>query len=470
MTQELWTLDGVALRSMLVRRDVSARDIAEAHLARVAKVNPAVNALVDVRPDETLARADELDRLLAAGTSPGPMFGIPMSMKITNQQAGYATNSGVSLWQNMVAQEDGPLTAALRKAGAMFLGRNNSPAFAMRFHTDNMLYGKTYNPWNREITAGGSSGGAGAAVAAGLQPIAQGNDIGGSIRWPAFCNGVLGLRPTPGRIGGINPASAAPRTNSAVLMAVQGPIARSVRDLRLAFSIMAATPGGDPLWVPAPIEPGLPASPLRVGLVTGGVGKPDLHPAAVAAVERAGAILAAAGHEVETIDMPGYDNAGQLWSTIGMSEIRLVLEPMLDQVGDPDLVKSLRGWWATMPKEVDLRAYLGALAERDRLIREWNTRFGRLHAIITPVCAVPSVKAFSDTEGPAAMTSHMETGRFLLLNALLGFPVLASRVGMHEGMPQGVQVIAPRWREDICLAIGEEIERAEGPIVPVEPR
>lgn len=470
MADELWKLDAVGLRSRMVARDVSVREVAQAHIDRVERVNPAINALVDVRPEETLAQADKLDGMLAAGQAPGPLFGIPMSMKITNQQAGYATDCGVPMWKDAVAAEDGPMTAALRDAGAVFLGRNNSPAFAMRFHTDNLLYGKTYNPWNRKISSGGSSGGAGAAVAAGMQPLAQGNDIGGSIRWPAFCNGVLGLRPTPGRIGAINPASAAPRTNSGILMAVQGPMARSVRDLRLGFSVMAAQSGGDPLWVPAPLEPGLPARPLRIGIITSGVGEPGLHPAALAAVERAGAILADAGHHVDPIELPGYDKAAELWSDIGMSEVRLVLEPLLDQVGDADLAAFLRTWWECLPKPVDLRAYLAALGERDRLIREWNQNFNDYDAVITPVLALPWLNAFSDVDGPDSVREHFEGGRFLLGNALLGFPVMASRVGSYEGMPQGVQVIAPRWREDICLAIGEIIEKAEGLIEPIDPR
>src|SRR5215207_9039458 len=188
----------------------------------------------------------------------------------------------------------------------------------MRGQTENVLHGRTLNPWNPEVTCGGSSGGAGASLAAGIGVIAQGNDIGGSIRWPAYCNGVVGLRPSPGRVASFNPSSKVARRMSAQLMAVNGPLARSVRDARLALSAMAARDPRDPLWTPAPLVGEPLARPIRAALVTEVEGI-AVHPAAVAAVRAAGACLAAAGYRVEELAPPHLARVSELWHPIGLS-------------------------------------------------------------------------------------------------------------------------------------------------------
>lgn len=467
--RQLWEMDATTLSGLMKRGELSAREVTEAHLARVEEVNCKVNALVQISTAEALETADRLDAKRLAGAELGPLHGVPMSIKITNDQKGWPTDGGVSLWKDAIATEDAPLVANLRAAGAVFIGRNNSPAFAMRFSTDNMLYGKTYNPWRRDISSGGSSGGAGAAVAAGLGPIAQGNDIGGSIRWPAFCNGVVGLRPTPGRVPAINPSSQAPRTNASILMAVQGPLARTIADTRLSYRVMAQGDYRDPNWAPVPHDLPPPAGPPRVALVTGGAGEPALHEASVAAVRRAGAHLAAAGYSVEEVIPPQIERLVELWNIIGMGEMRPLIEPLLDAVNDPDLTASLHGWWANNPVQPDLATYFAALAERDRIMREWQDFFQTYALVVTPVLAEPSLPAFAD-KGQEGMLRYVRAGRFLLMLPVLGFPALAIPVGQHLGQPQGVQIIAPRWREEWCLQAGEAIEAAEGPVRVIDPR
>ena len=197
MKQDLWSLCARELAALIRQREVSARDATTSVLARIAEVNPRINALPEVMAEQALATADACDRMLAAGPStgftPGPLHGVPVTIKVNVDTAGYATTDGIVAAKDNVAKTDSPLVAHLRAAGAVVVGRNNTPAFSLRWFTDNDLHGRTLNPFDPKVTPGGSSGGAAAAVATGMGPIAHGNDYGGSIRYPAWACGVVGL-------------------------------------------------------------------------------------------------------------------------------------------------------------------------------------------------------------------------------------------------------------------------------------
>src|SRR6478672_7686740 len=266
MTDELWQWDAARLAHAIHTRAVSSREAVAACLARLQSVNPRVNAVVETLADEALTLADAADRDLAKSGPTGPLLGVPVTTKINTDQKGCATTNGVAAFRNLVAQEDAPSIANLRRAGAIVIGRTNAPEFSWRWFTDNELYGETANPWNRQRTCGGSSGGAAVAVATGMCPLAQGTDFGGSIRHPALCCGIAGLRPTLGRVPTYN-ATTGDRPITAQFMAVHGPLARRVGDLRLALAAMAADDVRDSWWVPAPITAPAPARPIRVALV-----------------------------------------------------------------------------------------------------------------------------------------------------------------------------------------------------------
>ena len=185
MTDELWRLDAVDLAAGIRRRQFSAREATEQVLARIESVNPRINALPDVMADEARAAADAADRALAAGLAPGLLHGVPVTVKVNVDTAGRATTDGIVALKANLARSDSPVVANLRGAGAVIVGRSNTPAFSLRWFTDNDLHGRTLNPFDPAVTPGGSSGGAAAAVATGMGPIAHGNDYGGSIRYPA---------------------------------------------------------------------------------------------------------------------------------------------------------------------------------------------------------------------------------------------------------------------------------------------
>jgi amidase len=338
----------------------------------------------------------------------------------------------------------------------------------MRGQTENILHGLTLNPWSRDMTCGGSSGGAGAALAAGIGVIGQGNDIGGSIRWPAYCNGVVGLRPSPGRVASFNGTSMASRRMASQMMAVNGPLTRSVRDARLALSAMAVRDPRDPLWTPAPLVGDPEPQPIGVALVTEVAGV-TLAPEAVAAVREAGRSLAAAGYRVEEVNPPEIARVTELWHPIGLSDLNISLRPFLKESGDPGIERFIEAWFS-LKGEADLPTYLGALAERDTILRAWTIFMETYPIILMPSCPEIAVPVNVDMEGDAGAARMLEALRFQLILPVLGLPGLAVPTTPMSGLPMGVQVVSRRYREDLCLSAGEVIEAEAGCCTPIDPR
>src|ERR1700760_3052531 len=251
--QDLWRLSAADLATLVKSKKISATDAATDALARLDAVNPKINAVVDYRPDDVLKQAADVDAKLARNEELGPLAGVPVTVKVNIDQTGFATTNGLKLQRDVIARTNSPVIDNLRKAGAVILGRTNCPAFSYRWFTTNLIHGDTKNPRDPGITPGGSSGGAGAAVAAGIGHIAHGTDIAGSIRYPAYACGVHGLRPTVGRIAAYN-AALPERVISGQITAVSGPLARHISDLRLALAAMAQPDARDPWWVPAPLD------------------------------------------------------------------------------------------------------------------------------------------------------------------------------------------------------------------------
>lgn len=392
---------------------------------------------------------------------------MPVTTKINVDQAGLPTDNGVIPLKDLIAKEDSPVVANLKHAGAIIVGRTNAPAFSMRIFTDNALHGRTLNPRDPSVTPGGSSGGAGAAVATGIGPIAHGNDIGGSVRIPAYCNGVVGLRTGFARIPSFNPSAAATgRPIGAVLMAVQGPHTRTVRDARLALEVMARGDRRDWRWNDVPMRGSPPARPIKVAIVPEVPGGKN-HPAQVAAVRQAGKHLQAAGYVVEEVLPPDIERGVELWHEICVTDVIGGLWPTMQKMGDPDGIAAMRGW-LDIHKAVDLATYVAALTERESLLFRWMTFFQQWPLLILPTLADLPPKQVADItrDGQAQV---LEAMRPALLAPLLGLPGLAVPVGSHGKLRTGVQIMSMRNREDLCLDAGEVIEAAEGIVTPIDP-
>ncbi len=469
MADDLWRLDAVELAALIRAGTVSAREAVEAHLGRLDAVNPRLNAVVPpALHEQALAEADAADRARLAAEPLGALHGLPITTKINTDQAGLPTDNGVPKLKDLIAPEDSAQVANLRRAGAIVIGRTNAPAFSMRGMTDNALHGLTLNPWDPGVTCGGSSGGAGSSIASGIGVIGQGNDIGGSVRWPAYCNGVVGLRPSLGRVAAFNPSATAPRRMNSQMMSVQGPLTRSVRDARLALGAMAAPDYRDTWWTPAPLTGDPPPRPLRAALVTA-VEDIDIHPATVAAVREAGACLAAAGYQVEEVAPPGLARVADLWHPIGLPDLNLWLRPLLKDSGDPGIATFIEAW-IELKGLADLPTYLDALAERDVLLRAWNAFMDTYPVIVMPACAEVSLPVGLDVSGTDGALRMLAALQFQLVLPVLGLPGLAVPTTPVGGLPMGVQIVSRRFREDLCLDAGEIVETHLGQFTPIDPR
>ena len=463
MAKPLWALDATDTANLIRKKQISAREAVDAHLTRLDAVNPKLNAVVRPLHDQARKEADAADHAIGRGDRVGPLHGVPITTKINVDQTGLPTDNGVKLFKDLIAKEDAPPIASLRTAGAIVIGRTNSPAFAMRAMTDNALHGLTLNPWNKGVTCGGSSGGAGASLAAGIGALAQGNDIGGSIRWPSYCNGVAGLRPTVGRVPMHNATSTVPRAFAAQLMSVNGPMARSVRDLRCALRLMAEGDPRDPTWVPAPIDQGPLRAPLDVAVAID-----DKLPAPIkATLRRAASHLQDMGYEIDEVPPPDIDRVADLWSDLAFSEIGTMLRPFIPATGDEGMARFAEAL-TEIKGTVDIAKYQAGLREREALLIKWQLFLDKYPLILLPACAELALPVGLDTEGVEAVKRLLHAMKYQISIPVLGFPSLALPMGVHEGQPMGVQIVSRRFREDLCLAAGEIIEFREPPVTPID--
>ncbi len=466
MTDDLWRLHATELARLIRLGRVSSREATQSCLSRLHTVNPAINAVVRVLEKEALAAAVAADAAQTRGDALGPLHGVPVTTKVNTDQAGCPTDNGVVAFRDAIASEDSPVVANLKRAGAIIIGRTNTPAFSMRIFADNALHGRTLNPRDPTVSAGGSSGGAGAAIATGIGPIAHGNDIGGSVRIPALFNGVVGLRVSLGRIPSYNPSQQVARPIGAQLMAVQGPLTRSVRDARLALNVMARGDPCDTRWADVPLEGASLSRPIRVALVPQNPGG-FTHPAQAEAVRQAGRHLATAGYAVEEVTPPDLNEIIQTWHRICSTDVLGALAPRVEELGDADARTSMRLWLELFPP-TDIQGILATFAQRDLLLWRWLAFTQRYPLVVMPTMGdlAPPHNLDTTKEGQVRVANSI---RVSLIAPLLGVPALAVPVGSHGRLRPGVQILAPRFREDLCLDAGEVVEAAEGVVMPINP-
>jgi amidase len=462
---EIWRLPASRVAALVAQRKLSALEAAEAALARVDVVNPRLNAVVDLRRDDVLARARAVDAALARGEPLGPLAGVPVTVKTNIDQAGFATSNGVTLQKDLIASANSPVVDNLMKAGAVIVGRTNTPAFSYRWFTDNRLHGRTLNPRNTALTPGGSSGGAASAVAAGIGHLAHGTDIAGSIRYPAYACGVHGLRPTLGRVAAYN-ASSPERTIGGQLMAVSGPLARTVHDLRLGLAAMAAPDPRDPWWSPAPlVGPALP----RLAAVCVRPDKMETQPEVAAALLDAAQRLRDAGWIVDELDaLPPIKDACAHQIALWMGDGYEAMVEAAQREGDAGALAALAGQ-AAIAAGMTATTLSTALTGRATITRQWQQFIERYPVVLMPPSAELPFAADLDLQGPDAYARVWAAQMTMVGLPLTGLPALVVATGMSGSSPVGVQIVAGRFREDLCLAAGEAIEARGTPAMPVEP-
>ena len=452
---EPWRWSAVQLAAAIRQRRLTAREATISTLGRIADMNPVINAYTEVLAQEALDAADAADRAVAEGRDLGCLHGVPVSIKINVDQAGKATTNGVPALRDHIAREDAPLVSHWRQSGAIIVGRSNTPMYSSRWFTENLLHGRTLNPWDAEVTPGGSSGGAAAALALGMCAVGHGNDLGGSIRYPAFCCGVAGLRPTRGRVPAYNPSSAVEHSITPQLMSVQGCLARTVADLRLGLEAMAKPDPRDPDALPMPMELPIGPGPLRVALFRQSAEyKPD--PAVAQALDAAN-WLRQAGYEVEEAAPPHFDEAAALWRILVQDDSRRNILAGVARSDDEAMKISRRNMvWGLV--ETDRDGYLDALTRRHALLREWSMFLHKHPLLLLPVSwRVPALQG-EDQRPPEIAFELIRAQSPLLATAMLELPALSIPTGIHKGVPVGVQLVAWRFREDLLLRAGEAIE------------
>lgn len=468
MSEPLWKLGAGETAARIAGKAVSAVEVVEAHLARLDQVNPALNAITRPLRDSARAEARVADAAVAGGATLGPLHGVPVTIKDNVDIAGQSSPNGLPALNDVMADANSPVVDNLLKAGAIVIGRTNAPEFSLRWHTDNPLFGATVNPWKADWTPGGSSGGASASLAAGVGCLAHGNDLGGSVRYPAYCTGLATIRPTQGRIPAFNPTAKDERPPLMMLMSTQGPITRSVADTRLGFEVMAGGDARDPWWVPAPLEGPKPEGLMRVALVVSPPGTP-VEPEVTEALERAGKTLAEAGYEVDRVDPPEIARCGEVWAGLITAETRAIMGKAMRELGSADIVRSL-DYFESFAPEVDLAGYMRLAGERTRLMRAWMRFLETYPLIVGPVSNIPPFRPNEDV-GSRAEVERIFMAQILMVSVnLLGLPSVAVCTGLRDGLPGGVQIIGSRYREDLCLDAAQVIEDAAGRVTPIDPR
>jgi len=445
-------LTATEMAVLIRQRDVSAREITESTLARIDHANPGCNAIVARCDDEALASADAIDRALSLGLDPGPMAGVPVTTKVNTDQKGFATTNGLRIQRDLIAAEDSPVVSNLRKAGAVIVGRTNTPAFSLRWFTRNALHGHTTNPRAPGITPGGSSGGASAAVAAGMGPVAHGTDIAGSIRYPAYACGIHGLRPSLGRVPAFN-ASGPDRHIGAQLMAVSGPLARSIADLRLSLTAMAQPDLRDPWFVDAPMHG--PDLPRRAALCLAPDGM-DVAAPVKDALRAAATRLSLAGWEVVECDTPALREAMELQMIMWLSEMRRGAGQAVRDEADPD-AERIYEYLQTITPDADLNMLMDTLQSRSRLMRTWRDFLSRYPVMLCPVSGELPFADLRDVASQADFEAIIAAQMPQIGLPFLGLPGLTVTNGAAMGLPVGVQLVANQFREDLLLDAGELI-------------
>ncbi|MGW5942463.1 amidase [Streptomyces celluloflavus] len=469
MRDALWKMTARAQAAAVRDGAVTAVELVDAHLERIAEVNPAVNAVTQLLAERARAEAAKVDRQHAAGVEPGPLAGVPFTVKESTAIAGVPTTCGAKRFRDAVASSDAPPVARLRAAGGIPVGHSNMPTLILAgVHTRSELFGDTANPWSRAVTPGGSSGGDGAAVATGMAALGLGNDSGGSVRIPASFCGVAGLKPTYGRFAADHRLGPDDPSLAAQVLVVDGPLARTVDDLRLAYEVLAGADPRDPRAVPVPLYGEPLARPLKVAMVTdpGGHG---VHPVVRKAVESAADALRDAGYEVcEVADVPRLDDALDVYARMTLTEFAPSWPVVRTLLGEGGHRYIELGMAKSGP--VELTEYLRLTGVRLGIRRDWAAFLDEYPLVLGPVFTDPPFAPGAEVRDPESHQRVQTAMRLCTATSFVGVPAVAVPTGEVDGLPCGVQLIGRAYREDLCLAAAEEVERRLGVLTPIDPR
>jgi amidase len=426
-------------------------------------VNPLVNAVVIDMSQQALQQARQADLAVKNGEELGPLHGVPVTVKVNVDVKGQPNSAGIKASAELIASKDAPVVKNIRDAGAIIIGLTNMPDLGTRYQTDNDLYGLTKNPWDETKTCGGSSGGAGAALAAGIGPIAHGNDIGGSLRMPAYCCGVSSIRPTLGRVPGYNESRASQGIENTImceLFLTDGPMAREVRDVRLLLDVMAKGDANDPWWMPVPLVGPVSKKPVRVAITTTPAGNKP-HPVIAAGIQQAAEYLAAAGYAVEEAEAPFSQQMADNWNSLISTEILQFSDEFIQTYCSEGLKTFFYAATRAAPA-LDMAGYMNAMKARTTILRQWQLFLEQYPIVITPFSLSLPYRVDEDLEGDEKVAEILTDMQASYAMNFLGLPAAIAPIGLHEGVPYGIQIVGQKFREDMVLDAAETIQAQVG--------
>ena len=467
LTDPIHYLDAAALAELIRTKQLSSREVVQAHLDRIRAVNPQINAIVTLAED-ALKAADAADAAVATGQPLGALHGVPFTVKDSIDTAGVLTQRGSPIFRGRTPETDATSVARLKSAGAILLAKTNLPEFSYSTESNNLLTGRSNNPWNLDRTPGGSSGGESAAIAAGLSPLGLGTDLAISVRGPAANTGIIGFKATHGRIPMTGIWPRVPRRNWHI-----GPMARSVRDIALAYSILAGPDGLDGFATsPLRFDAGVgtsPTRPLRVGwLVEPGFGPIDSEVAAT--VQAAAEALAGAGCLVEPVRIPALerDNALGIFARLHVMEMK----PAFAEATaghENEMFEMSKAMLATPDTALD--DFVLAEQAAERLKDGFAEYFARFDALLCPVLPIPAhAHGLSEIVINGQPVSALQVlGATVPLN-VTGLPGLSIRFGTsRDGLPIGVQLVSRWLAESTILHLASLLETAS-PVRDLHPQ
>ena len=460
MSDEFWKWSACKVAGAIAGREVSCLEVTTSVVERIRATNSEVNAIVDDLTESALEKAKRLDDS-PNGAAKGRLHGVPVTVKENVDQKGYATPNGVAGFKDIIAPDDSPVVKNLLDAGAIVVGRTNTPEFSFRAFTDNPLHGATLNPWDHGLTPGGSSGGAAAGVVMGYGPIGHGNDIGGSLRIPAFSCGLATVKPSLGRVPAFLPSAAQERGFLAQLMSVQGVIAREIRDVRLGLETLVRGDPRDPWCIPLPLNGPVIEPPIKVAKTTESYGMP-IHPAIIEALGNAERSLAGAGYRVEEVKSPSVIELAERWKAMTFCEIGLLMDDAIRTHGSAD-IQQIFDHYYEMSNVVDSDDFIRGLADRSRLAREWSLFLDTYPLLLCPFQLQPTMPVDRDLQGLEGVKDVFNNLTYSTSMNYLGLPAGIVTAGRDDqGLPVGVQLIGQRFREDLILDAAQAIETQMG--------
>ena len=463
----IWALSATELVKKTKNNDLSATEITFAYLEHIKTVNPELNAIVDDMSKEAIKRAENLDSNAKSGDPKGRLFGVPVTVKINVDQKGYATSNGVSALKNVIASKNAPIVDHLINAGAIFVGRTNTPEFSFRADTENPLYGRTHNPWGKHLSPGGSSGGASAAVMSGMCALAHGNDIGGSLRFPSVATGAVTLKPGLGRVPAWNSSQTNERGILAQSMSVQGLITRSAHDLQLAMPEIIKSDLRDPFHVPMPWDNSkLSRNSRKVALCCDTPGfKTDSE--VLKGLKIAADALSNVGFEVHEVTPPLLEETAKDGYSALLGEVYGLLGDDIRKYGSKKIQMIFDEYFRQF-EPYEGRKLLTAMANRTRYAREWALFMDEYPLIISNLIPTTFFYPDRDAEGAAGVTEVLGAALWSYSVNFIGHPagIVPTHISYTKNgsTPIGIQIIGQRWREDTVVSALIAIEKHCGTI------